>query len=339
MSAIDRALNDLHETREIIDSLSRDLYESIDGMQADYEHRKKTRRQEKTDDVTLFTKKFDAYTQKMGVSMAEVRDKRIGREGDTLLHSAARVGIMPIVAFLLEQGADVNAIDSSHTLLTPILKALSHGHFEVAYLLAHNGANLKCRDAHGRNILHYIAKRNSASAARHIIKQGDLHEAEVMELANQRHTYEVNYKVEVRTDTDIASAKGKMMASALAMGKNPAPGKIEAGTHDVQMHREKRLPEDVAPPDSLVRTVLISFRTSGRYHTHGQKKVIESQKRMTNSGKRRGNNPQSPQDPEMEFEDEMDAREGSQVTFSDGMGIENTASQEGMYSSFETEDV
>ena len=335
MSAIDMALNELHETREIIDSLSRDLYESIDGMQADYEHRKKTRRQEKTDDVTLFTKKFDAYTQKMGVNMAEVRDKRSGRHGDTLLHSAARVGIMPIVAFLIEQGADVNAIDSSHTLLTPILKALSHGHFEVAYLLAHNGANLKCRDAHGRNIFHYIAERNSAFAARHMVKQGGLSETEVKELANQRHTYEINYKVEVRTDTDIASANGKMMASALAMGKNPGPGKINAGTYTVQLHREKRLPEDVAPPDSLVRAVLVSFRDSGRYQTHGEKKVIESQKRTASSTKRLGKkNTQSPQGPEMEVEGMF---EGSQVTFSDGVSGGNTASQEGMYSSFETE--
>lgn len=335
MTAIEWALKELHETREIIDSLSRDLYESIDGMQADYEHRKKTRKREKTDDVTLFTKKFEAYTQKMGVNMAEVRDQRLGREGDTLLHSAARVGIIPVVAFLVEQGADINAIDSSQTQLTPILKALSHGHFEVAYLLAHNGANIKCRDANGRNVLHYIAKSNNASAARHIVRHGGLTDFEVKELANQRHTYNILYNVEVRSDTDLGSAKGKMLASALAMGKDPKPGKIEQGKHHVEMQRQKSLPEDVAPAESLVRAVLSSFRETGHYITHGQKKVSESQKRMDGSGKKKGGM-RSPGGLEESGAEVGGPREGSQVTFSEGMPLES--SQEGMYSnaSFET---
>ena len=138
-----------------------------------------------TDDIRTFMKKCTAYSAKMGEGILNVRDKRKGREGDTLLHAAAKVGNLPIAAFLIENGLDVNAVDTSQTLCTPIFKAISYGWFELAYLLAKNGANLMHLDFDGENIFHYVARKNSGIAIKEIANHGNLGLGEIQFLAGQ----------------------------------------------------------------------------------------------------------------------------------------------------------
>jgi len=60
------------------------------------------------------------------------------RTGDTPLHWAAIGGHRDVVAFILEEGADVNSMDGD---ISPLWLAVSEGHKEVVDLLLEEGAN------------------------------------------------------------------------------------------------------------------------------------------------------------------------------------------------------
>jgi hypothetical protein len=362
-NAIEHALQDLHDTKEIVASLSRDLYDSIEGMHPNYEERKKVKRShQKTDDVSLFIKKFGMYLNKMGPVMLGVRDNREGREGDTLLHTAARVGVLTIAAFLIEQGVDVNAVDTSQTQVTPLLKALKHSHFEVAYILAQNGANAKCRDANGCNIFHYIAKRKAAIALKEIVQYAGLTDNDVMDLASQEQASHICYGPSAAAITETESSEEKMRTERRKQWKNAGKSPAEIRSlemearandgglpfhkkapwvgHTVHMKKErgnKSRPEDCCEPHTLVCDILVAFREQGHYISHSeQKKITAASSKRNMSRKSRKAAPSGDENNGSMEADEMNAlmensqfsRFSSEVNYSASLLSQGAASKE-----------
>ena len=248
MPQLDDLLKTIFTTNEIVDSLARDLFESIEAMDASNVRMSDVKKSLKgsTNDISTFMKKLTAYSTKMGKSILTVRDKREGREGDTLLHAAAKVGNLPVAAFLMENGLDVNAVDTSQTLCTPIFKAVVYGWFDLAYLLAKNGADLMHTDFNGENIFHYVARKNSAISIKEIANHGNLGQGEIQFLAGQ------------------------------------------ARRPDAKSFEKKKYPEQLAPEGSICYDILHKYRTEGLYVSIADSKKIKAineSKKKSKSGK------------------------------------------------------
>lgn len=72
----------------------------------------------------------------------------------TPLVFAAEFGYMEIVKFLLDAGADVNAVNGdSSSSTTALIAAAGNGHSEVVELLIENGADLNAQDWHGTALI------------------------------------------------------------------------------------------------------------------------------------------------------------------------------------------
>jgi ankyrin repeat protein/truncated hemoglobin YjbI len=97
-----------------------------------------------------------------------------GRYGLTALHYAVRGRKLPLIKFLLERGAQANALDEIG--LTPLLhlsKTRSKANpIPVMELLAASGANLDARDETQGTLLMYFARRGNAEPVRWLLAQG-----------------------------------------------------------------------------------------------------------------------------------------------------------------------
>ena len=109
----------------------------------------------------------------------QARDRRIGYEGRTLLHNAARLGKLNAVRYLLSIQHPVDPVDSSVSLLTPIMDAVAFHFSEIAITLATAGANLAHQDIQGENVLHYTARSGSARLIVDIIRASGLSTAAI----------------------------------------------------------------------------------------------------------------------------------------------------------------
>eukprot|EP00754_Rhynchopus_humris_P000624 Rhum_TRINITY_DN10383_c1_g2::Rhum_TRINITY_DN10383_c1_g2_i1::g.38244::m.38244/K20032/ZDHHC13_17, HIP14; palmitoyltransferase ZDHHC13/17 len=78
--------------------------------------------------------------------------------GVTPLHQAAYHGKKRICQFLVDQGANVNAMNS--TMNTPIMWAVCAGHYETFCFLASHGANLTGVDSRGYSVLFHAVHNN-----------------------------------------------------------------------------------------------------------------------------------------------------------------------------------
>lgn len=92
---------------------------------------------------------------------------------DTPLHLASQMGHLHIVKYLLENGADPNAIGNGGK--TPIFvasyKNSPQKHLEIVQILLEYEANINFRDSEGGTPLHYIQDRKS-EIARYLIDHG-----------------------------------------------------------------------------------------------------------------------------------------------------------------------
>lgn len=70
------------------------------------------------------------------------RDKRHDTRGKCLLHLASRNGHIDIATYLIKCGHDVNAVDSSSTLVTPLMEAITNCNIEICQNLIEAGARL-----------------------------------------------------------------------------------------------------------------------------------------------------------------------------------------------------
>ncbi|EEY58259.1 uncharacterized protein PITG_00903 [Phytophthora infestans T30-4] len=79
--------------------------------------------------------------------------------GDSLLHIAAWNGREQHVALLVDEGADVNLIDSSASHRTPLHEACHAGHVSVVVMLLRAGARLNAVDVSGDSPLHVACRQ------------------------------------------------------------------------------------------------------------------------------------------------------------------------------------
>lgn len=73
-------------------------------------------------------------------------------EGRTPLHAAASRGVVPIVKYLIDKGADINAIDDVG--VPPLHAAAQSGSLETVKLVVGGGANIRAVDASKQTALH-----------------------------------------------------------------------------------------------------------------------------------------------------------------------------------------
>jgi ankyrin repeat protein len=107
-------------------------------------------------------------------SLINLRDKRFGNEGRTLLHNAARKGSLSAVLILIRAGHAVEPVDSCVTKITPLMDAILNRNLEIAVVLLEAGANLFTADINGENSFHYAARGGSSRLLRSLISAGKL---------------------------------------------------------------------------------------------------------------------------------------------------------------------
>jgi ankyrin repeat protein len=108
------------------------------------------------------------------------------KAGCTALHYAAMGGHMDVAAFLIDQGADVNArtIVVASGLFTPLHFAAFNGHKDVAALLMKRGADVDAKTDDGSTPLFYAAMMGKVDVAELLIAEG----AQVGSKNNEGHT-------------------------------------------------------------------------------------------------------------------------------------------------------
>jgi ankyrin repeat protein len=96
------------------------------------------------------------------------------RDGLTALHYAVRSGKLPLIALLLERGADPNARDNEG--LTPLLHlARTRTRLDpiaVLELLVSHGADVNALDGRGNTLLMFYAKQGSGAPVRWLVERG-----------------------------------------------------------------------------------------------------------------------------------------------------------------------
>ena len=139
-------------------------------------------------DVKFFCDQGDKCEKEFNVNVIiNARDKRLGFEGRTLLHNAARYSQSAIgaVEYLLQKGCNVDATDSSVSLITPLMDAVLANSVNAVVALVQAGANLFARDMSGENILHYCARTGSTIMIHKILHASELPPSSIQELASQ----------------------------------------------------------------------------------------------------------------------------------------------------------
>lgn len=81
-----------------------------------------------------------------------------GQDGVAIMHSAAEMGAVEVMQWLMDMGTAVD-LRTSHRKRTPLMIALEHDQQEAVFHLLRNGAmlNLELKDAEGWTALHYAA--------------------------------------------------------------------------------------------------------------------------------------------------------------------------------------
>ena len=82
---------------------------------------------------------------------------------ENALHLAARNGHTAVIEALLEAGADINALEGTHS--TALMYAVYNGHLESVELLLKEGAELNVRDQGGHTALYWANFRNHPDIA------------------------------------------------------------------------------------------------------------------------------------------------------------------------------
>ena len=93
-------------------------------------------------------------------------------DGWTPLHLAAFFGASTAAEWLVEAGADLNAVSRNSLRNTPLHAATAGGHPQIALLLIERGADVSARDAGGHTPLHIAAENGLADVVRALLARG-----------------------------------------------------------------------------------------------------------------------------------------------------------------------
>lgn len=167
---------------DVVTALLIDLFETIENSSQSTGKVKLT----EASDIDFFIGKCSNYMKHKGVlPIMQGRDVRKGREGYTLLHAAAKVGNDALVQYMIDNGADMNAVDNSHNLMTPMMFSVQSCQFDACVLLGSCGADLTCVDANGENIFHYFARANNSTFLKKLVDVSKLGPYLIQQLAMQ----------------------------------------------------------------------------------------------------------------------------------------------------------
>jgi ankyrin repeat protein len=104
------------------------------------------------------------------VNAADANPNVVDGHGETPLMIAAIYNHIPLVNFLLHNGADVNRLDINGN--TALITAVARNHTEVVDLLLHNGAGVNNANNAGDTALHYAAHNNNPEMVTALINNG-----------------------------------------------------------------------------------------------------------------------------------------------------------------------
>ena len=97
---------------------------------------------------------------------------KVHRSGWTALHYAAAAGQPEIIAYLLDQGAQIDAISPNRT--TPLMMAVSSGRNKAVSVLIERGANLQARNDAGMTAYDFALHYEQKSIAQDLAKRATL---------------------------------------------------------------------------------------------------------------------------------------------------------------------
>lgn len=96
-------------------------------------------------------------------------DPNLTYHSNTALTYAARDGFTDIVRLLIDQGAEIDWIDSEG--VTPLILAAFKGHTEITQLLLDQGADSSIKDQWNRTALDYALRRGKGDAIVGLLQQ------------------------------------------------------------------------------------------------------------------------------------------------------------------------
>lgn len=128
--------------------------------------------------VDYFKEKCEELPRK---TLLQLRDKRVGNEGKSLLHIAARGGVLPAVLYLVNIGHPIDVFDSSLTRKTALMDAIEAKNTEIAIVLVESGAELSKVDINNENAYHYAARSNSSRIIKWMTKAANLQPLEIQQ--------------------------------------------------------------------------------------------------------------------------------------------------------------
>lgn len=136
--------------------------------------------------------------------------------GYTPLHYAAKSGHLDVVQFLVENGADVNAISLNEFLETPLHMAVSSGRLDVVRFLVERGAHVDSLDGVLMTPLHWAAGGCNLEVVRFLVEKGANVNARNMYGATPLHWAAANgcldvvrFLLEVGADPSLRNGDGK----------------------------------------------------------------------------------------------------------------------------------
>ncbi len=94
------------------------------------------------------------------------------RDGFTPLQLACYFGHFEVAKWLVEQGADVEAVARNAQKIRPIHAAVASGNVEIVRLLLENGADVNARQETGVTALHSAAHRGNLALVELLVRQG-----------------------------------------------------------------------------------------------------------------------------------------------------------------------
>jgi len=93
-------------------------------------------------------------------------------DGFTALHFASFFGQLEAARYLIEKGADVNAVANNTMKVRPLHSAVAHDHVEISALLLEHGASVNARQEGGFVPIHAAAQNGSIRMTKLLLDNG-----------------------------------------------------------------------------------------------------------------------------------------------------------------------